>query len=89
MARCQSELLKLCARSPRMNPIENVFHIVSRKLENDALEQGITCESYEEFCNRVQRTINGISRELIDKTIESMNSRIAAIIRSNGERLKY
>ena len=89
MARCQSELLKLCARSPCLNPIENVFNVVSRKLEKDALEQGITRESYEEFCNRVQRTINGISRELIDKTIESMNGRIAAIIRSNGERLKY
>lgn len=89
MARCQAELLKIPPRSPDLNPIENIFHVVSRKLEKDALEQGITRESYEEFCDRVQRTINGVSRELIDKTIRSMNGRVAGIIQSNGERLKY
>lgn len=30
---------------------------ISRKLEKDAPEQGITRELYEEFCSRVQRTI--------------------------------
>ena len=37
----------------------------------------------------VQRTIYTISQELIDKTIESVNGRIAEIIRNNGKRLKY
>ena len=89
MARCNSELLKIPPRSPDLNPIENIFNIVSKKLEKDALEGGITRESYEEFCNRVQRTIYNISQELIDKTIQSMNGRIAEIIRNRGERLKY
>ena len=89
MVRCQSELLKIPPRSPDLNPIENIFHIVSRKLEKDALQQEITHESYEEFCDRVQETINSISWESIDKTIRSMNGRVAEIIRSNGERLKY
>ena len=39
--------------------------------------------------DRVQRTISGISQELIDKTIQSMSGRITDIIRNNGERLKY
>ena len=89
MARCHCELLKIPPRSPDLNPIENIFNIVSRKLEKDALDRGITRESYAEFCDRVQRTIYGISQELIDKTIESMNGRITEVIGNNGERLKY
>ena len=89
MARCHSELLKIPPRSPDLNPIENIFNIVSRKLEKDALNGAITRESYADFCDRVQRTIYGISQELIDKTIESMSSRITDIIGNNGERLKY
>ena len=89
MARCHCELLKIPPRSPDLNPIENIFNIVSRKLEKDALDGGITCESYAEFCDRVQRTIYSISQELIDKTIESMNGRITDVIGNNGERLKY
>ena len=89
MARCHCELLKIPPRSPDLNPIENIFHIASKKLEKDALNEGITHESFEEFCDRVQRTISGISQELIDKTIQSMSGRITGIIQNNGERLKY
>ena len=89
MARCLSEVLKIPPRSPDLNPIGNIFHIVSRKLEKDAIDQRITRESYQEFCGRVRRTIYSISHQLINKTIESMNTRIADIIRNNGERLKY
>ena len=38
-ARCHSEVLKIPPRSPDLNPIENIFHIVSRKLEKDAIYQ--------------------------------------------------
>ena len=89
MARCHCELLKIPLRSPDLNPIENIFHIASKKLEKDALNVGITHESYEEFCDRVQRIISGISQELIDKTIQSMSGRITGIIQNNRERLKY
>ena len=61
MARCHCELLKIPPRSPDLNPIENIFHIASKKLEKVALNEGITRESFEEFCDRVQRTISGIS----------------------------
>ena len=87
MARCHAELLKIPPQSPDLNPIENVFHIVSRKLQKDAIGQSITRESYQAFCNRVRRTIYDISHELIDKTIESMSTRKADIIQNNGERL--
>ena len=80
MARCQAELLRIPPRSPD-------FHIVSRKLQKDATDQSITRESYQEFCDRVRRTIYDISHQLIDKTIESRNTHIADMIRKNGERL--
>ena len=48
MARCHCELLKIPPRSPDLNPIENIFNIVSRKLEKDALGGAITRESYAE-----------------------------------------
>ena len=52
-------------------------------------KKNITRESYEQFCERVKRTISGISYHLIDKTIQSMSFRVAEIIRNDGERLKY
>lgn len=57
MGHCNSELLKIPLHSLDLNPVENIFNIVSKKFEKDALEGGITRESYEEFCDRVQRTI--------------------------------
>lgn len=56
MGRCNSELLKILPRSPDLNPMEKTFNIVSQKLEKDALEGGITRESWEELCDRVQGT---------------------------------
>ena len=88
MARCHSEVLKIPPRSPDLNPSENIFHIVSRKLEKDAIDQRITRESYRELSG-VRRTIYSISHQLINKTIESMNTCTADIIRNNSERLKY
>jgi len=55
----------------------------------DAIDQRITRESYQEFCNRVRRTIYSISHQLNDKTIKAMNTRIGDKIQNNGERLKY
>ena len=72
MCRCHSELLKIPPRRPDLNPIENNFNLASRKLEKDALQQGITHESYDEFCDRVKRTICSISQGVIDKTVLSL-----------------
>ena len=89
MARCRAELLKIPPRSPDLNPIENFFHIVSMNLRKGALEERITRETYAEFCTRIKRTMNDVPREIIDRTIESMNARVDGIILNQGERLKY
>ena len=47
-------------RSPDMNPIETLFHLVRKKLNKQAISNRITKETYEQFSERVVRTINGM-----------------------------
>ena len=85
----QIEQLKIPARSPDLNPIENLFHRVKNKLRLDALNDNITCETFDEFTARVKRTMYNFAVAEIDKCIESMNHRLDLVIRSKGERIKY
>ena len=41
------------ARSPDINPIENLFNQVGRKLTQHALQHQITDQSFEQFPERV------------------------------------
>ena len=63
------------ARSPDLNPIENVFHNVKTQLQNDALSKQINKEPYSQFCARVKQTLLNYSPEIIDRTIASMDQR--------------
>ena len=83
------EQLKIPARSPDLNPIENLFHRVKKKLRLDALQNNITCETFDEFTARVKRTMYNFSTTEIDNTIKSMNHRLDLVIHSKGERIKY
>lgn len=76
-------------RSPDLNPIENLFHLVSKQLEKDAIDEQITSENFEQFSERVKKTIMNFSKDTIDNIIKSMGKRIAMIIQKRGERLKY
>ena len=76
-------------RSPDLNPIENLFHLVSKQLREDAIDKQITSENFEQFSERVKRTMTNLSKITIDRIIESMNNRVAMIIEKRGQRLKY
>lgn len=52
--------------SPDINPIENFFHLIRNKLEQDAIASNIQRESFEEFSLRVQSTICNYPRDVID-----------------------
>lgn len=89
MERCSAQLLSIPPRSPDINPIENIFHLVSKKMKADALEQRLTVETYDEFQRRAILTIHSIPKQTIDKTIASSRDRLLAIIENGGERTKY
>lgn len=76
-------------RSPDLNPIENLFHLVSKQLGQDAIDKQITSEKFEQFSERVQSTMMNFSKSTIDRIIESMGKRVAMVIEKRGERLKY
>lgn len=81
--------LKIPARSPDLNPIENLFHSIKKKLTLDALQNNIVYETFDEFSARVKRTMYNYSVAEIDKTIKSMSHRIDLVIGCKGERTKY
>ncbi len=89
MSRVGARKFTIPARSPDLNPIENIFHNVKRQLQDEALYHKITKETYPQFCARVRTTLLNYSPEVIDKTIESMDKRIDMVIRSKGQRIKY
>lgn len=89
MKRMKAQLLSIPARSPDLNPIENIFHLVSRQLKTDAICNNITKESFAQFQDRVETAIRGIPLDTINRTIASMPDRLRRIIDNRGERTKY
>ena len=46
-------------------------------------------ESFDNFCERVERTCLEFSPEIVDRTISSMPKRIDLVIKGKGNRTKY
>lgn len=77
------------ARSPDLNPIENIFNSCKRAMVMEAIEQRISSETLESFKGRVVRTMKRVADLYADRTIDSMPRRIAQIVGSLGERAAY
>ena len=84
-----AELVEISARSPDLNPIENIFHNIKRSLREDALKQKIVREDIESFKQRVLSTLLQYDWSVIDCTIETMTLRLQKIAKSDGYRTKY
>lgn len=89
MKSVRAKLLSIPARSPDINPIENLFHLIKRRLNNDAIARDIKKETFKEFSARVKSTIINFDKNAIDKIIESMSKRIEMIIDKKGNRIRY
>ena len=76
-------------RSPDLNPIENAFNSVEKKLSSDTVKYSISKNSYAKFMERVRNTLLSYPVERIDSIIKSMPKRISQVIQSKGHRLKY
>ena len=89
LASVKAKLFAIPPRSCDINPIENVFNLVKRKLQRQAIKNNITYETYEQFAERVKCTLYAMSSDTIDNIIPSMNKRLRLIIGNNGKRTKY
>ena len=76
------------ARSPDLNTIEKIFHILKRRLCQDALDQQITGEDFAAFSARFKTTLEKIHIDVVDITILSMGKRINEIVKRKGQRIK-
>ena len=74
---------KIPARSLDLNPIENVF------IEAQVQENNIVHQTWDQFKQIVQYNIWSTSKDVIDKTIRSMNNCLHEIVKTNGRRTKY
>ena len=66
-------------RSPDLNPIENIFHIVKQRLSDDAYNRRIYYETPAQFKRRIRETLDAVVRQHGDKTIESMPRRFKEV----------
>lgn len=71
------------AQSPDLNPIENMWMMMKRKIGKKIFKNGA------ELYTEVEKEWNNISPDYINKLIESMPKRCQAVIRSNGYATKY
>ena len=62
------------ARSPDMNPIENVLNYVRTKLHEQSLNRNITFENFEEYSAPVKKNLLSVPVEYINKTTEAMDN---------------
>ena len=84
-----AHLFKIPPRSPDLNPIENIFHLASKKIKNDGKKFNIQKESFVEFSHRCKKALLEFPAEIIDKTVASMNKRIDLVLKGKGQRTKY
>ena len=88
MASVNCEMFGIPPHSSDFNPVENVFHLLRKKLHEDAREHEIKQETYKEFSNRAKSTIENFPVDIINKTIESL-PKLRRAIERKGEPTKY
>ena len=81
--------LSIPPRSPDLNPIKNIFHLVRVALRKDALERNINNETIDDFEARIKYQLKNVSLEALNKTISTTEKRLRIIKNNKGYRTKY
>ena len=84
---CGLKFLNSPPRSPDINPIENVFHIVKVALIKEAMEQKISKESFLQFKERVVKHLKNYNVFTIDRTIASLPKKLKILSQNKGYRI--
>jgi transposase len=77
------EVLAWPSQSPDLNPIENLWGILDKRLA------GRTCNSEEELFKVLEEGWNALPVDLLTRLVESMPRRIQAVIDAKGDATKY
>ena len=85
----QAQIFKIPSRSPDLNPIENVFHLVDKSLAKQAIRENITKETFAQFSARVKKTLQEFDIKTIYNIIASMGKRINMVLKAKGNRIRY
>ena len=83
------QLFAISLHSPDINPIENLFYLVQKRLDAQALFKSITQKYFIQFFARIKNTLQKFLLHTINKIIESMNTRMSVIIKYKDQRIKY
>ena len=67
------------AESPDVNPIENIFQLLQKKVRKEAFEVHITQESYAQFCNCITKKIKSFPVDVINRSIDSIKGRLQKV----------
>ena len=89
MVAVNAQLLQIPQRSPDINPIENIFHLVKRQLDTQATKENIITETMTDFETRRKCTLFELPVSHINNTSESMGNRMEKIIMEKGNRTKH
>jgi DDE superfamily endonuclease len=79
------ELMKWPAQSSDLNPIENLWAIVKKRLENYQTAPG----NMDELWGRVQAEWRRIPNEILQNLVQSMPKRVESVIKRKGLWTKY
>ena len=82
-------VMKIPAKSPDLNPIENFFHLVKKELKKQAISKKIMRETMVEYNKRIVRTLNSFPVTTINNLISSMDKRVHMVLEADGHRIKY
>ena len=88
VARIGRLVFKIPLRSPDLNPIENYFNLVVQKLNNEAMEEDITDETFHSFSERVKRCMLSFPVKIIGKIISTMDKPINMALKTKRQRIK-
>ena len=87
--RRQIVLMPWLARSPDLNPVENCWQILKRRLTKRWHKAGRRPTSRAELIAQTQEEWNSISSEAINNLVDSMPDRVLACIKARGGATKY
>ena len=83
------QIFSIPPRSPDLNPIENLFNLIVKKLKEEAIAKQITHETFDEFSSRVEKTMKEFPVQTINNIIDSMESRVDMVLKGKGNRIRY